>query len=206
VTASAGLLRDPDNRLLWRFNRRRLDAESIRDAMLFASGALDRSPGGEHPFPPRRQWRYTQHQPFYAVYPTNRRSVYLMQQRIKRHPILETFDGADPNSNTAVRGVSTTALQALFLMNDAFVHEQSQRLARRVGVTWPDTARRVNEAYLLCLGRDATSEEIELCEPFLRETREAHRQAGTPEEQLEEAAMASLMRVLLGSNEFVYVE
>jgi hypothetical protein len=198
--------KDPDNRLLGRFSKRRLDAESIRDAMLLASGALDRTPGAEHPFPPRRQWRYTQHQPFYAVYPTNRRSVYLMQQRIKRHPVLETFDGADPNSNTAVRGVSTTALQALFLMNDVFVHEQSRLLARRVSITWPDTSRRVNEAYRLCFSRDASSEEIELCEPFLRDAREAHAAAGVAQEQRDGEAFASLIRVLFGSNEFVYVE
>jgi hypothetical protein len=197
---------DTDNRLLWRYNRHRLDAESIRDAVLTASGALDRSVGEAHPFPPRRQWRYTQHNPFYAVYETDRRSVYLMQQRIKKHPILETFDGADPNSNTAQRGVSTTALQALFMMNDAFIHEQAKTLARRVSITWPDTPRRVNEAYLHCFSRSATPDELKLCEQFLEESRAAHREAGIAEDQLDAEALASLMRVLFSSNEFVFVE
>ena len=59
---------DPENELLWTFNRRRLDAEEIRDAMLAVSGALDRSPGGPHPFPPECEWSFTQHKPFVDVY------------------------------------------------------------------------------------------------------------------------------------------
>src|SRR5207244_2409771 len=77
---------DPNNEYCWRFNRSRLDAESIRDAMLAASGTLDRTPGGEHPFPAPQTWDFTQHKPFKAVYDSNRRSVYLMTQRIQRHP------------------------------------------------------------------------------------------------------------------------
>ena len=75
--------KDPENRFLWTFNRRRLDAEEIRDAVLAVSGALDRSPGGTHPFPSEWTWRYTQHKPFVDDYPSLRRSIYLMQQRIR---------------------------------------------------------------------------------------------------------------------------
>jgi hypothetical protein len=195
-----------DNRLLWRATRRRLDAESIRDAMLAASGALDRTMGQKHPFAPRRQWRYTQHRPFYAVYETNRRSVYLMQQRIKKHPILEMFDGADPNSNTAQRGTSTTALQALFMMNDAFVHEQSRRMAERINSTSGDFWQRLNEAFLLCYSRPAAPRELLLSAQFLREARAAQQAAGAAADRVDAEAMASLMRVLFSSNEFVYVE
>jgi len=73
---------NPNNDLLSHFNPRRLDAEEIRDAMLAVSGALDPTMGGTHPFPPQGEWRYSQHKPFVAVYESNRRSVYLMQQRI----------------------------------------------------------------------------------------------------------------------------
>ena len=59
---------DPENASLWRFARRRLDAEAIRDAMLAVSGGLDRSPGGPHPFPEQTSWDFTQHKPFKAVY------------------------------------------------------------------------------------------------------------------------------------------
>src|SRR5262249_17884959 len=72
---------DQNNDLLWRFNRRRLSAEEIRDAMLAASDSLERTMGEAHPFPPESEWHYTQHKQFFAVYDNNRRSVYLMQQR-----------------------------------------------------------------------------------------------------------------------------
>ena len=107
---------DPDNDYLWHFARRRLDAESIRDTILAVSGSLDRTPGGAHPFPKQTTWDFTQHKPFKAVYDTSRRSVYLMTQRIQRHPFLALFDGPDTNASTGVRTTSTTPLQALFLM------------------------------------------------------------------------------------------
>ncbi|HML16747.1 MAG TPA: PSD1 and planctomycete cytochrome C domain-containing protein, partial [Bryobacteraceae bacterium] len=108
---------DPKNDFLWRFDRRRLDAEEIRDAMLDIAGDLDKSMGGPHPFPPELTFRYTQHTQFFAVYPTTRRSVYLMQQRLKRHPFLDTFDGADPNASTPARSAEETSLQALAMLN-----------------------------------------------------------------------------------------
>src|SRR5579871_3215853 len=117
----ANLQIDVANEYLWHFARRRLDAESIRDTLLAVSGGLDRTTGGPHPFPEQTTWNFTQHNPFKAVYETNRRSVYLMTQRIQRHPFLGLFDGADTNASTARRVTSTTPLQALYLMNDPFV-------------------------------------------------------------------------------------
>ena len=87
-----------------------------RDTLLALGGNLDRTPGGSHPFPPVSQWSYTQHAPFAAVYDTNRRSVYLMTQRLKRHPFLALFDGADTNASTARRIPTTVPPQALFFM------------------------------------------------------------------------------------------
>src|SRR6185436_1075430 len=69
---------DPANRWYWRFDRRRLEAESIRDALLAAAGNLDRRQPVDHPFPPIAEWKWTQHSPFKAVYPSSHRSVYLM--------------------------------------------------------------------------------------------------------------------------------
>ena len=63
-----------------------------------------------HPFPPERDWRYTQHEQFFAVYETNCRSVYLMQQRQKKHPLMEVFDGADTNTITSPRPLSTAPM------------------------------------------------------------------------------------------------
>ena len=78
---------DPEDRWLWRYPRRRLDAESIRDAMLAVSGRLDRSRPGRHPFPPIEDWHWTQHDAFKTVYPSDHRSVYLMTQRLLKHPV-----------------------------------------------------------------------------------------------------------------------
>src|SRR5205814_4872418 len=77
------------------FPRLRLDAEALRDSILAVSGSLDRSAGEAHPFPPRDKRDFSQASPFYAVYETSRRSVYLMQQRLKKHPFLALFDGPD---------------------------------------------------------------------------------------------------------------
>src|SRR5262249_27873074 len=123
---------DPDNHYLWKHSRAPLDAESIRDAMLAASGSLDRTTPGGHPFPDVNTWGYTIHAPFHAVYDSPHRSLYLMVQRNRRHPFLALFDAADPNLSTAERLPTVTPTQALYLMNSPFVREQSEALARRV--------------------------------------------------------------------------
>src|SRR5262249_30148780 len=75
--------KDPGNRWYWRHDRRRLEAEAIRDALLAVSGTLRRDRPGPHPFPAIGGWRWTQHDPFKEVYPSAHRSVYLMTQRIQ---------------------------------------------------------------------------------------------------------------------------
>ena len=89
--------RAPQDLLLWRFNRRRLDAEQTRDSILAFSGDLDLSRGDRHPFPHRQTHFYRQHEPFSEFYPTRRRSVYIMQPRSQKHPYLDLFDGPDGN-------------------------------------------------------------------------------------------------------------
>jgi len=186
-------LADPKNAFLWKFNRRRLDAEEIRDALLAVSGNLDPAPGGQQPFPPEMQWKYTQHKPFIGseeAYDTNKRSVYLMQQRIRRQPFLDLFDGADPNAETGVRPVTTTALQALYTMNDPFFHRQAEAVGQ---ASRPVLLR----AFRLIYGRAPTAEETRDCQQFL---------ARIERGQTEQQAWASLMRVLLSSNEFLTLD
>jgi hypothetical protein len=197
---------DPANELLWRFTPRRLSAEEIRDSILALAGTLDRSMGGSHPFPPEVEWKYTQHKPFVADYPSNHRSVYLMQQRIRKQPFLATFDGADTNAPTGVRPISTTAIQALWMMNDPFVYEQSDHFAVRVGMAVADERRRIDYTYRLALGRPATSEEIEAALEYLNRCAQKLADAGTPEDQQVRAALASFNRALFASNEFLFVE
>ena len=90
-----------------------------------------------------------------AVYETKRRSVYLMQQRLRKNPYLALFDGADPSSSTGVRLPSTTPLQALFMMNDPLAHNVAAKFAGRVIAGGKDDAARLGFAYQLALNRRA---------------------------------------------------
>jgi hypothetical protein len=197
---------DPTNDLLWRFNPRRLTAEEIRDSILALAGTLERSMGGPHPFPPQTEWKFSQHRPFVADYDTNRRSVYLMQQRIRKQPFLATFDGADTNAPTGVRSISTTAIQALWMMNDPFVHEQSDRFAAVIGGVAADAAGRIDAVYRRAVGRPATSEEIEAGVDYVRECAARLAPVGKPPTDVNRAALASFNRVIFASNEFLFVE
>jgi hypothetical protein len=199
-------LPDVNNDYLWRFDRRRLEAEEIRDSILAVSGSLDRTMGGEHPFPPEPTWSFTQHQQFFAVYDTNRRSVYLMQQRLKKHPFFEIFDGADTNATTDGRAQSVTPVQALFLMNSPFMHEQSDHFAARVGKAYDTLRGRIDYVFRLAYGRAPGPEEIREAQDYLRRTRLELQASGAPIERLDQMALASYLRVVLSSNEFLYVD
>jgi hypothetical protein len=197
---------DNDNHLYWRFDRRRLSAEEIRDALLAVSGNLDKSQGESHPFPAERDWHYTQHVQFFAVYASNRRSVYLMQQRLKKHPLMEVFDGPDTNSSTPQRSATTTPVQALYLMNDPFVHAQADEFAVRVALAFDSLPRKIDYAYRLALGRPATPMEIRQAQLYLEKVRLDLAEAKVEDEQLNRKALGSFLRVLLSSNEFLYVD
>jgi hypothetical protein len=189
---------DANNDLLGRFRRRRLDAESLRDSLLAVSGKLDRAPGGAHPFPDPATWDFTQHKPFRAVYDHDKRSVYLMTQRIARHPYLAVFDGPDTSASTASRVTSTTTLQSLYLLNDPFVHEQAKHFAVRVRAAAGDDRSRIATAYRIALGRPPSEPEV---------TRGLEYLAAASEAQGRDAGLAweSYARALFRLNEFVYV-
>jgi len=196
---------DPENRWLWRFSPRRLSAEEIRDAMLLVSGKLDKSMGQEHPFPAPHTWGFSQHNPFYAVYESNRRSVYLMQQRIKRHPFLSLFDGADPNVSTARRENTIVPTQALYLMNNPFVHEVADKLGEPC-VSLDSPAEAVKSLYVCCLGRPASESEIERALQFIDRYIVVQSQMEPVGDQHRRSAWAALVRTLVTRNEFLFVE
>jgi hypothetical protein len=196
---------DSANVLHWHFARRRLDAESIRDAMLMVSGTLDRTPGGAHPFPPQPKWDFTQHKPFKAVYDTNRRSVYVMTQRIARHPFLALFDGPDTNASTASRPITTTPLQALFLMNDPFVHEQARRLADRLLRERTEEDARIERAFVMLFARSPSAEEMAQSREYIASVTMRLRTRDATADAARTQAWESFSRVLFMSNEFVYV-
>ena len=203
---AANLTTDPANRWYWRFTRRSLDAESIRDALLLISGRLDRSLPGVHPFPPVGTWGFTIHNPFHAVYESNRRSIYLMVQRNRRHPFLALFDAADPNLSVAARQPTTTPTQTLFLMNSPFVHEQSEAFARRLLALPGDDAARVRFAFESCHGHSPSAEDIQAALEFVVGYTQKLAAQKIPADQQAVGAWSALGRVLLTSNGLLYVD
>ncbi|TXT22011.1 MAG: hypothetical protein FD138_3832, partial [Planctomycetota bacterium] len=182
--------------------RRRLSAEELRDAILAVSGDLDRSPGGPHPFPDEKTWGFTQHNPFAAVYEHDRRSVYLMLQRIKRHPLFALFDGPDTATSTPDRFTTTVPTQALFFLNDPFVHAKSESFARRV-LQLPDE-QRFDRVFGLLFSRAIASDERDAAKQFLSDYQRDLSDVAEAERPVQ--AWAAWLRVLLSSNEFLYVD
>jgi hypothetical protein len=197
---------DPADQWYSRFDRQRLDAEAIRDAMLCVSGTLDLNRPGAHPFPAITKWNWTQHYPFKTVYPSSHRSVYLMTQRQFRHPFLGLFDGPDTNTTTDVRGSSMVPLQALFLMNSDFMRETASAFAGRVCRETSDPANRIGRAYLLAYSRPADPHEIERARGYVKRFTQTAVEAGLDPKQADEKAWTSLARTLLVSNEFFYID
>ena len=205
VDDEANLAVDPGNRWHWRYSRRSLDAESIRDAMLTVSGRLDRNVPESHPFPAVDTWAFTIHNPFHAVYDSNHRSVYLMVQRNRRHPYLALFDAADPNQSIATRQPTTTPTQALFLMNSPFVHEASDGLARRVLSVSGDDHAKTRWAFETAHGRIPEDAVVHDAVAFVAAYREKLAGSDAIGEK-DVAAWSALARVLLTSNAFLYVD
>ena len=156
---------DPDNVLLSHAPRRRLDAEQIRDAILWAGGKLDRTVGG----PNISGGAAANASEYGYVFTDTRRSVYTPAFRNRRLELFEVFDFADVNASIGQRSVSTVAPQALFLMNHPFVLDQARFAAERVlAVPLPDEATRIERAYRVALGRAPTPAELALAKDFLR--------------------------------------
>jgi len=193
---------DAGNDLYWRFDRRRLSAEELRDSLLVAGGRLDRTPAAAHPFPPEASWGYTQHVPFGTFFETDRRSVYLVAVRNRRHPFLGLFDGADPNAATSHRQTTTVPTQALYFLNDPFFHAQANSLAGRA-LAKPE-AGRLDELFRLALQRPPTKPDRDFAAAFL--ARYAAALADAPPADRPRLAWDGLARVLLASNEFLFVE
>ncbi len=211
---SAALSVDPENKLLWRMNLRRLEAEAIRDAVLAASGKLDRTMGGAPifaaaiadglskledafkkslPIPTGGEWR---------------RSLYLFARRNYPHTFLEVFDSPIMQTNCTRRVNSVSPLQSLTLLNDDFMVESAGYLADQVsGVAREGKAAQLIEAaYLLTLSRPPTVAEKELAKALLQDQEELHRRANMAPDKAAKAALANLCHMLLASNEFLYIE
>ncbi len=201
----ANLAFDPNNHLLWRFSKHSLDAESVRDMMLALGGNLDLTIPKGHPFPPE-PWGFTIHAPFYALYESNHRSVFLMSQRNRRHPYLALFDAADPNISTAERIPTTTPTQALYLMNSPFVHDQAKGFAKSLLAKNQDDVTRIQQAHLFTRGTGPSPAEITESLEFLQSYETALKINGTPSPQVRSMAWTALARVLFTSNAALHVD
>ncbi|WLD14104.1 PSD1 and planctomycete cytochrome C domain-containing protein [Planctellipticum variicoloris] len=197
---------DEANRWYWRFDRQRMDAETLRDSILAVSGTLEPGTGGRHPFPPNDKLKFSQGNPFTAIYDHNHRSVYLMEPRLNKHPFMALYDGPDPNKSTDVRASSTVALQALSMMNGAFLREKSNALAKRLSDAAPAWEARVQLAYELVLNRPAVAAEQTEALQYLDAYQSQLQSEGRTPEEAGDLAWASFARVMLSSNEFVYVD
>ncbi|MEI7701683.1 MAG: PSD1 and planctomycete cytochrome C domain-containing protein [Planctomycetia bacterium] len=193
-----------DSELYRGFSRRRMNAEEIRDSILAVTGELDQTPGQEHPFPSPVTWGFSQHGPFIAVYDHNKRSVYLMTQRLKRHPFLALFDGADPNSSTADRPGTTVPTQALFFLNDPLIHSTAAKWSVRLQQQAATDRERIRMAWNTALHRDPETAELDEALSFLEAYRAQTGSSSNSETQSD--ALAALLRTLIGSNEFLHVD
>ena len=188
---SDALATDADAVFLWRFPPRRLEGEAIRDAMLAVSGQLNLQAGGPsfRPFTTSEYGATFYHLVDRGTPEFNRRTVYRMNINSGKEPLLDALDCPDPSVRTPRRGVTTTPLQALGLMNSGFVQRQADQLARRaltLATNKPDES--ITWLWRLTLGRSPNAEESQMA-------RRTFQERGLPH----------VAWVLLNTTEFVYV-
>ncbi len=198
--------RDEANVYRWRFDRQRMDAETLRDSILSVSGTLEAGTGGRHPFKPSDKLNYTQSTPFTEVFDHNRRSVYLMTGRLAKHPFIALYDGPDTNKSTDQRSASTVALQALSMMNSPFIRDKSTAFAKRLLAASPDNQQRIGLAYELAFGRPVTDAERADVNEYVTALIASLQSEGRSTDDASFIAWTSFARTLLSSNEFVYVD
>ena len=192
---------DPQNRYLWRFQRRRLEGEAVRDSILTASGRLNGDRGGPPVFPPLPpgldEAQKVQGTNTWEPMPGPRgrkRSVYIFQRRSLSMPLMETFDAPVPNASCARRETSVSVLQALTMYDGEFVNQEARHFAERVKREGgAGSASRIRQAFQIALGRDPRPEETARASQLLEESPSGD-------------GLTALCRVLLNSNEFVYID
>jgi hypothetical protein len=193
----AGRRVDPDNTLLWQMSRKRLDGEALRDAMLAVAGVLNPKAGGPGVFPEvpaelkTGGWKVSE-----DPAERNRRSVYVYVKRNLRYPLFNLFDSPDRNETCGRRFATTTAPQALTLLNDKIVLGFAKTFAARVTKDAGTDADKVaDRVFSLALGRTPSGEEREAVRAFLTKR-------GGPTAE----AVTDLCHAVLNLNEFLYVD
>jgi hypothetical protein len=189
---SAAAKADPDNALLTRQNRRRLEVECLLDAMLSLSGELDLALGGNTVRGDiKREYGYE--------FEIGRRAVYFPVFRNQLPPGFAEFDFPDPNLSIGRRTTTTLSTQALLLMNSPLVLERAQRAAQKLLRDAPDNAERIDLLFTRALGRPPTSVELGLAREFVEDT-------GSTDDEIEVRRWAELCLSVFGTIDFRYIE
>jgi hypothetical protein len=185
---------DSDNRYLWRMNRRKLEAEAVRDAMLFVSGKLDLTMGG----PGFQDFviEKPEHSPHYEYQlhdaddpKCNRRSIYRFIVRSQPQPFMTTLDCPDPSMQVGKRNESASPLQALALLNNSFALTMSKNFATKLGKSTAALPAMVDQAYYEALGRTPSPRDRDTLVAYSREF-----------------GLTNFCRVLFNLNEFTFVD
>lgn len=179
---------DPNNKLLWRFQPRRLQAEEIRDAMLAVSGQLDRTQFGKGTLDEGQK----------------RRSIYFMIKRSKLIPMMQIFDAPEPLVSVGNRPSTTIASQALMFMNSPHVRGYAMGLAERSTVG--SLAESVNRIYQTVVSRSATDSELAAAAEFIEGQSNSYQSEGKSNTDANRLALTDLAQTVLSLNEFVFLE
>ena len=197
--------KDPENRLLWRMNRQRMDAETLRDSLHAVAGTLDLQMGGNMLPVKNHQYVTSTANRDTTDYNSPRRAVYLPVVRSSLYDLFTAFDFGDPSVGNGLRGSTTVAPQALFMLNGELMHRQSLELARRLlaldSATDDDRVRRL---LALAYGRPERPGEIARLLDFGRRVQERLSGEGMTPADAKQRAWQSVCRVVLASSEFVY--
>jgi hypothetical protein len=179
---------DPENRLLWRRARRRLEAEPVRDAILFVGGGLDRKMGGKAP-----------------DVNANRRAIYLPINRASLYEMFSTFDYVETANHIEQRPTTTVPHQALFLLNSPMVHSQATALAKDVLARFEPSNERIRAMFRILYARQPTEAELNRSLHFL-ETAATQLQAVSDPAEKSVREWSALGRALMAANEFLYID
>lgn len=179
---------DPENRLLWRRTRRRLEAEPVRDSVLFVGGGLDLKIGGKAP-----------------DVNANRRAIYLPVNRASLYEMFSTFDYVETANHIEQRPTTTVPHQALFLLNSPMVHAQATALAKELIDGHENPQSRIRTLFCTLYARQPTEAELNRSMLFIEDAESRIQSVNDPLERASQA-WAALCRSMIAANEFVYID
>jgi hypothetical protein len=179
---------DPDNRLLWRRTRRRLEAEPVRDSVLFVGGGLNTRMGGKAP-----------------DVNAYRRAVYLPINRASLYEMFSTFDYVETANHIEQRPTTTVPHQALFLLNSPIVHQQATAVAKQVTTARETAQERIETLFRMLYARQPTEAELSRSLNFIA-TAETELEGVTDPSQRVVQTWAALCRSMIAANEFIYID